>query len=255
MQTVVFGIPTLSKTISVETYQSMMALQWALFGEGVPLAQVIVGGDPYLSKVRNKIATLFLDDYPQATDLFFIDDDVGFPHEAALRLIASDKDVIAGIYPKKEDGDTLQWPTDLLVDKETKRLIRDGDLYLASHVPTGFLRIKRHVLERMAVESDKFKDRAADGREIDCYNIFEMGYCKDDGKWWGEDYAFCQRWRNMGGEVWVDPNIPFTHRGGKTWAGTFNDAVANYEASVDRPMMTINKLPEFTKQLAAEAAE
>jgi hypothetical protein len=152
-QTVVFGIPTISKWISAETYQSMMSLQWAMFGKGIPLAQIIVGGDPYLSKVRSKIATVFLRDYPQATALFFIDDDVGFPYEAALRFIDSDKDVIAGVYPKKEDGPVLQWPADLLADKDTKELFRDENgLYLASHIPTGFLRIRRHVLEKIAAQ-------------------------------------------------------------------------------------------------------
>lgn len=234
--TIVFGIPTISKWISAETYQSMMALQWAMFGRGIPLAQIVVGGDPYLSKVRSKIATIFLRDYPQATALFFIDDDVGFPYEAALRLIDSDKDVIAGIYPKKEDADTLVWPTDLLVDRQTRETIRDGDLYLASHVPTGFLRIKRHVLEKMAEEANIFRDRDANGTEIDVYEIFRMGFALEDektrrGRWWGEDFEFSARLRNMGGEIWVDPNIPFTHRGTHAWRGTFVDAVANYEAT------------------------
>lgn len=236
-QTVVFGIPTMSKWISAETYQSMMALQWAMFGRNIPLAQIIVGGDPYLAKVRSKIATIFLRDYPQATALFFIDDDVGFPYEAALRLIESDKDVVAGVYPKKEEGETLVWPTDLLVDRETRQTIRDGNLYLASHVPTGFLRIKRHVVEKMAADANMFRDRDASGIEIDVYDIFRMGFAAEDvetrrGKWWGEDFEFCARWRNMGGEVWVDPDIPFTHRGTRAWRGTFADAVRNYEATV-----------------------
>lgn len=230
--TVVFGIPSLSKWMSLETYQSMMLLQWRMFGVGLSMAHIIIGGDPYLAKVRNKIATTFLNDYPLATDLFFIDDDVGFPEDAAMRLIQSDKDVVAGIYPKKDDA--VEWPAELQVDSETKEIIRDGDLCLAALVPTGFLRIKRHVLEQMAKNVPTYKDKDQTNREIDCYNIFEMGYCTDDGKWWGEDYAFCQRWRGMGGEIWVDPNIQFTHRGTKAWTGTFATAIANYEQLMEQ---------------------
>ena len=229
-QVVAFGIPSLSKSISIETYQSMMTLQWKMFSDGYPLVQIIIGGDPYLAKVRNKIATVFLKNHPSATDLFFIDDDVGFPEEAAMRLIRSDKDVIAGIYPKKDD--IAQYPVEMQVDMETKGLIRDGDLCLAAFVPTGFLRIKRHVLEKMAAESQTYFDKDNTGGDMEIFNIFEMGYSPADGKWWGEDYAFCQRWRNMGGEVWVDPNIPFTHRGSKIWEGNFSGALAHYESGL-----------------------
>ena len=32
-------------------------------------------------------------------------------------------------------------------------------------------------------------------------------------------------WREMGGEVWVDPNIRFTHRGSKAWEADFGDSI------------------------------
>lgn len=231
---VAFAIPTYNKMISMETYQSMMTLQWKMFIEGCPMVQIMAGGDPYLAKVRNKLATMFLKNHPAATALFFIDDDVGFVGDAAIdavmRMIRSDKDVVAGIYPKKDDN--VVWPAELHADATTGQFVRDGDFLLAALVPTGFLLIKRHVLERMAAVSDVYKDTDQNNNEMECYNIFEMGFNKEDGKWWGEDFAFCARWRGMGGEIWVDPNIEFTHRGSKAWKGSFADAVAGYEAKL-----------------------
>ena len=35
----------------------------------------------------------------------------------------------------------------------------------------------------------------------------------------GEDYLFCDRWRAIGGEVWVDPSIELKHVGSSEYAG------------------------------------
>ena len=88
-------------------------------------------------------------------------------------------------------------------------------------MPTGFLRIKRHVLEKMAAASTKFKS-LEDGVWKDYYNIFEMGP-GSDGQWYGEDDAFCRKWADMGGLIWVDPDIQFTHRGTKKWTAKLLD--------------------------------
>ena len=28
-----------------------------------------------------------------------------------------------------------------------------------------------------------------------------------NGAWWGEDYAFCRRWREKGGQIWCLPDL------------------------------------------------
>ena len=101
-------------------------------------------------------------------------------------------------------------------------------------MPTGFLRIKRHVLDRMAAVAGRYIDGTGHG--VKAHNIFEMGYCPDNeketglGEWWGEDFAWCRRWHNMGGEIWVYPDINFGHRGGKTWRANFNDSVQAFKS-------------------------
>ncbi|TAL03703.1 MAG: hypothetical protein EPO08_03430 [Rhodospirillaceae bacterium] len=256
---VAFAVPTYSKSVSMETYQSMLTLQWRMLAEGVGMVHLMAGGDPYLAKVRNKLAWMFLTNHPEATDLFFIDDDVGFASaaaiDAAMKIISSDKDIVAGIYPKKDDN--MVWPVELHADATTGQFVRDGELLLAALVPTGFLRIKRHVLARLAAASPTYKDRDENDNEIDVPNIFEMGFNTDDNKWWGEDFAFCARWRSMGGEIWVYPNIDFTHRGSKAWKGNFADAVAGYEEKMAQPPLDTSKVrgngsAEFT---AAEMTE
>ena len=39
----------------------------------------------------------------------------------------------------------------------------------------------------------------------------------------GEDYSFCQRWLDLGGRVWVDPEIVMGHTGGKMFVGSLGN--------------------------------
>ena len=83
---------------------------------------------------------------PKATHLMFVDADVGFDAESIYKLIAHNKDVVGGIYPKKTfEPDYVFNPT-----TDAKR---DGDLIEVDDIGTGFLLIKREVIQTMF---DKF---------------------------------------------------------------------------------------------------
>jgi hypothetical protein len=49
------------------------------------------------------------------------------------------------------------------------------------------------------------------------WNFFPVGMV--DGDLVGEDYGFCQRWRSIGGRVWVDPAIQLAHIGHHIYTG------------------------------------
>jgi hypothetical protein len=44
---------------------------------------------------------------------------------------------------------------------------------------------------------------------------------RDQGLYLPEDYTFCNRWRAMGGEIWVDVRSKFTHVGAYSYDGDF----------------------------------
>ncbi len=48
-----------------------------------------------------------------------------------------------------------------------------------------------------------------------------------------EDYAFCHRWRTIGGQVWLDTRSRLTHVGPREFVG---DAGARYSPSVMRAL-------------------
>jgi len=43
------------------------------------------------------------------------------------------------------------------------------------------------------------------------YALFDTGI--KDGSYLSEDYMFCDRWREMGGDIWVDTRLRLSHSG------------------------------------------
>lgn len=226
---VVFATPSKSGSPCIEYVRSAVRTQTMLMMNSVVNVWADLAGDPYISKARNRLASQFLTDYPAATDLFFIDDDVGWEAEAVFKFLFRDEDVVCGIYPKKNDS--LEFPVEMLVSDG--RVIENNGLYRAALAPTGFMRIKRHVLERCAEESGKYPETDLHGNTVWCWDLFRTGWIPDEpgakiGRWWGEDYFFSFMCRVLGFEVWIDPNLDFSHTGPKSWKGNFNETLQNW---------------------------
>lgn len=216
---VVFAVPSYSHLVGLNFLTSALSTEQMITSANIRHAWLVQGGDPYLSKVRNKLVTMFLRDFPDFDNLFFLDDDVGWPAQKVIEFLMRPEPVVAGVYPKKSDN--VDFPVELAVDRETGLIREQNGLIQALAIGAGFLRIKRPILQQMADQALKFTE-TRDEPLVHYHNIFSMGM-GDDGQWWGEDYVFCKKLTNMGGEIWVDPNIDFTHRGTKGWAGNLGD--------------------------------
>lgn len=257
-----FGVPSFKGAPEREFLTSWSETIPAMIGAGLGYAMTILAGDPYLAKVRNRIISQFLSDFPHADSFFFLDDDIGWPPGKVIDLIRRPQDIVCGVYPKKTDP--LEFPATLELDADNHLIEEDG-LFLAHLAPTGFMRIKRHVLEKMAMNSARYYETSGDGRELLQWNLCEARFVDpamealratdldalshEDaiahlkrslgvtvppaaGKWWGEDFWITERWRQMGGQIWVDPEIAFTHRGSKAWGATFGDSVRAQQAKM-----------------------
>lgn len=166
-------------------------------------------GNCHVDDGRNSLVRQFL--LSDCTDLVFIDADVGFRSEDLLKLVSVDRDIVAGVYPKKqspEDFPVLTLGGELWADK-------DG-LVEVEGVPTGFLRIRRCVLETLAEQAVSFIGQAG---ESDPYHvIFER--IVSGGRRRSGDYAFCYKAREAGYRIYVDPEMEFSHTGTNTWSGS-----------------------------------
>lgn len=222
----VFAVPCVSHSVTVEFFHSYIASSQLLMKAGITHTCINVNGDCYLASARNRLVHKFLSEFPEATDLYFLDDDVGWTDpEAPLRLLLDDEAVVCGVYPKKQE--TLEFP--VVMDESQGHLIQtESGLFKALRVPTGFLRIKRHVLEKMAANSPTYKQAQPEGGFTTIHEIFRMGAYGTE-YWWGEDFDWCNRWHEMGGTIWVDPTIEFTHSGRKQWKGRLWDSARPVE--------------------------
>jgi hypothetical protein len=95
---------------------------------------------------------------------------------------------------------------------------------------TGFLMIRREVLEQMCVRYPQLKyrrDHSVDSA-IGSENRFALFDCMiaDDGTYLSEDFAFCKRWSDMGGEIWADLNSALSHVGPVTFRGDLSSQFA-----------------------------
>ncbi len=211
---VIFATPTLSHSFCVHYHRSIMETSWLCMAHGITTGVMIRPGDCFVDKARNKLVTDFLREFPGTPNFFFLDDDIGWPPEKVLEFIQRPDAVVAGAYPKK--GEYRDFPCSLALDPNTGELIESQGLFLAIMAPTGFLRIKTPVLEKLAEQANLFEDITPDGQYASYAYIFETGRGAD-GKYWGEDYTFCRKVADAGYHIWIDPDIAFKHQGIRTW--------------------------------------
>ena len=181
----------------------------ALAAAGIGFELAIYSGNCHVDSSRNRLARDFL--RSDCTDLMFIDADVAWPAQQMVEILGYDREIVAGIYPKKHGDDTypvLMFDGEIWSDK-------DG-LIEVKGVPTGFLRIRRQVLQRLADEAVHYNARneAQDGAMA---LIFERQVI--DGTLWGGDYVFCRKARAAGFKIYIAPEMRFEHSGEESWTG------------------------------------
>jgi hypothetical protein len=173
-----------------------------------------------LPKCRNAFVADFL--ASDCTDLLMIDDDVAWEDGAVLRLLSHPCDVVAGIYPKREDP--IKFPVRRIPGEKVD--VKTGLMKVAL-VPTGFLRMTRACLERMTSHYSNlaYRDDEVPGGIAHALFWFDLNPDPDTGEVtvWGEDFTFCRRWTEMGGVIHLDTLLRFQHIGPKAFEGCYAD--------------------------------
>jgi hypothetical protein len=205
---------------------------------GVQVFWCQITNESLITRARNELARIFLDhghDY-----LMFVDADIGFDGEAVATLIAADRDIACGIYPKKEVNwdsvkraatagriDELEHHAGAFVFNMvgTGHAETDDEGFIeVRHGGTGFMLIKRRVFEELAphvptYRVSSFQDPAT-GEYVQplTYEFFATSI-DESGALLSEDYHFCELWRKHGGKIHAHPFIRLTHTGTYTYDG------------------------------------
>ncbi len=140
---VIFAIPAYDGKLEAECHSSLVTTYALLREKGIAYDEFMIKGCPYLPVARNTLVAMFM--ATDATDLFFIDSDIGFDAEGIVKILEYKQGIVAGIYPlKRELGD---YPVKIKT-KDGVPIGQNG-LIEAELLPTGFMRIKRDVFNDM----------------------------------------------------------------------------------------------------------
>lgn len=191
------GIPSIDGKVCAQTVDSLLAEQLLASQQGVHILVQWQIGCSLIGLARNRLARAFLD-IPQAKCLVMVDADISWKAGELARLAQMPQQVIGATYRAKRDKE--QWHV-------FGEAVPVGDLYRVDGLPGGFLKIDRSAFE--AITPQRYADEA--GKVWADY--FPTGF--HDGRFYGEDYGFCRLWREMGGDVWLDPSIRLRHHDGQ----------------------------------------
>ncbi len=218
--------------------QSVISLMQHAATYPVNMTLALLGNDALITRSRNTLVSTFLNN-SDATHLLFIDADISFEPHDIIRLLMADRDIIGAMYPIK----ALDWDSAAKLMPFGRETVEqaamhyvgtpldvdevewDGDLVTASYVGTGMMLVKRLVVETLIARYPHLKYSAIHAYprvtpSLDTqYALFECMIEPLTGLYLSEDYAFCQRWRDIGGKIWLDTSARLTHTGPFNFAG------------------------------------
>ena len=232
--------PCYAGQVTTAYANSLLKLQTACRSRGIDLEWLMLNGDALITRGRADLVAHFLD-RSDPTHLLFVDADIGFEPDQVFRLIDFGADVSAGAYPAKRidwdrvrevmtagladpQSSSLEYVFE--VDDPARIISRDG-FAKVRYAGTGFLMIHRSVLTALCAAHPELRYRRTSSTTdplANSPNRFALFDCMIDqasGVYLSEDYAFCRRWTDRGGEIWVDVASKLTHVGPITFTGNF----------------------------------
>jgi hypothetical protein len=224
---------------------SVLALQRECIERRVGLQVELGGGDALIPRARGVMAAKFLE-HTGHSHLLFVDADIGFKPAAVFRLLEAGKEIVGGVYPTKRiDWDkarrafetgaadvpaaSLNYVVRFLPSPTHSVEVDDDGFGPVAYVGTGFLLIARAALQRLTDAHPELRASHGDmaGASVpEATMVFDTLIEPETGQYLSEDYAFCRRWRDLGGQIFADFRTRLTHVGHAAYEGSLTDAQA-----------------------------
>lgn len=214
-QKVMLATPVYEKPAACYTF-SIASSREALHRAGIQTAYLLLSGNCHVDDARNRIVQEFL--LSDCTDLVFLDADVSWEKEQLVQLCQFDEDLVGGVYPyRRDDERAMAKMPALLIEGETSD---DRGLMRVAGLPTGFMRIRRRVLDELAKDADQYALSADRRSKVPV--VFERTF--NNGTRLGGDLNFCRKWAEKGGAVLAAIYLRLGHSGG----AMMHDSLAAY---------------------------
>jgi hypothetical protein len=197
---VVLATPTVTRPFD-EFLDAVEAAVPALDAAGIEHQMVFEIGSAYISWARANMLQKV--EETDADAVVFLDHDLSFPPETLVELIQHPGEVVAGTYRYKKDEE--EYMGSWAVGDDSRPSVREDGTIVAHAVPAGFLKITRKAVDRVREAYPEL----IFGPKKEYVDLFNHG--AHEGLWWGEDFAFSRRWRDLGGEIHLIPDLNITH--------------------------------------------
>ena len=229
---------------SIHYTQALLELQKVCLSKGIQVTFQLMKSS-LVTQGRNLCVAGFLES--NCTHMLFIDSDIYFHANSIISMLKKEKDLISIPYPLK----TLMW--DKAFEKMKKGELKNAEdirkslhtypmklenandinivegVIEVTHSPTGCMLIKRKVFDKMIKaypDKNIIQKTVINGKYVDKPNMWNFFDCTHDPvtkTYLGEDFSFCQLWKNIGGKCYAYIMDPIVHVGEHSYEGCFYD--------------------------------
>lgn len=220
--------------------QSIIQLLTTCQANGVDAEFSFMFNESLITRARNSLVHTFLK--TDCSHLMFIDSDIKFRAADVIHMIRAEKDILCGIYPKKEiNWHTVKAAFDRGVSIEDMKFNTGsfvvnlvnyaGEVTVPMHEPveifnggTGFMLIKRDVFNKLGESVPSYSNDVVDlggkmKQSEPIKEFFTTSIEPGTNRLLSEDYHFCRIWRESGGQVHAAPWCQLAHIGTYTFEG------------------------------------
>jgi hypothetical protein len=214
------AIPAYDFKVSIKMLGSLIQFSQQVSQHGIGFELGTISGCSVVSRARNLLVSDFL--ASPCDSLLFIDSDMSVNPDDILRLFALNqmRDIVGGV------GCARKFPATYYskMDKDADgNVVMDAmGLVRAESLGTGFMCIRRNVIEALVAAHPEWEyyDASADRK---LHSVFD--FKSTPAGYIGEDYLFCERAREIGFTVWIDPTIKLGHFGIHEYDGDFGNDI------------------------------
>ena len=200
---ILFCTPAYGGMVFAPHMRSCLDTAIELSEQGIDFDWLVRWNESLVHRARNGMTKVFLDTHYQY--MMWLDADISFEPQHIANLWNMDADIAVGVYRMKSDDSLYAaW-----VDGE---LVTDLDKYEepieVDYAGTGFMLIKRGVLQDLEKKVEKYENECPDIPALYQTPI-------DNGILLSEDYFFCKLARENGYKIMMEPTVRLTHWGVK----------------------------------------
>jgi hypothetical protein len=221
-KSVFIALPAYDFKVSLKLAVSLARFAQQAAQHGIELHIGSICGCSVVSRARNLLAQDLLES--KCDYLMFIDSDINFEPEDVFRLMAWGTDPKKGIVAAvpRTRSETKTYIATLDHDENNQLSMNQMGLVRAKRVATAFMLVRREVFEQMVEAHPEWN--YYDTRSNRMLNAMFDFLVTDEG-YIGEDFLFCDRARELGFEVWVDPTITLGHMGIQEYVGNYGEDI------------------------------